>query len=96
MTMTRMRLTGIPRGGTGARAVSHIPLALHLVVKAPALRPLSGVPRHTHQNLQASPVHSRMPTDRHIMRAWSSSRAAVASTVLVQPAAAQAFIVLDP
>jgi hypothetical protein len=94
--MTRMTLTGIPNVGKGVRAVSHIPLAVYLVVKVPALRPLSGVPLHTHQNLLASPVHSRMPMARYIMRASSISRAAVVSTVLVQTAAAQAFIVLDP
>jgi hypothetical protein len=94
--MTRKTLTGIPRGGMGARAVSHIPLVVHLVVKVPVLRLLSGVPLHAHQNLLVSPVHSRMPMDSHIARAPSNSRAAVVSTVLVQPAAAQAFIVLDP
>lgn len=97
MTMTRMTLTGIPRGVMRVKAVSHIPLVEHLVVKVPALRFLSGVPFHAHQNLLVSRVHSRMPMDRYITRARpSSSRAAVVSTVLVQPAAAQAFIVLDP
>jgi hypothetical protein len=96
MTMMRMTLTGISRGGMRLRAVSHIPLAVHLVVKVPALRPLSGVPFHAHQNPLVSPVHSRMPMDRYITRAPSSSRAAVVSTVLVRTAAAQASIVLDP
>ena len=95
MTMIRMTFTDIPRGGMKARAVSHIPLAVHLVVKVPALRPLSGVPFHAHQNLLVSPVHSRMPMDRCITRAPPRSHAAVVSTVLVQPAA-QVFIVLDP
>ncbi len=96
MTMMRMTLTGIPCGGTGVRAVNHILLAVHLVVKVPAPRPPpSGVPLHAHQNPLVSPVHSRMLMDRYIARVPSSSRVAVVSTVLVQPAAAQAFIVWD-
>ena len=87
--------TDIPRGGMRAPAVSHIPLAVHLVVKVPALRPLSGVPFHAHQNRLVSPVHSPMPMDRYITRPTSSSRAAVVSTVLVQTAAAQASIAQD-
>lgn len=96
MTMTRVTLTGIPRGGMGVRAASHIPLAVRLVVKVPALRPLAGTTLHAHQNPLVSPVHSRMPMDRFLTRAPSSSRAAVVSIVSDQPAAAQAFIVLDP
>jgi hypothetical protein len=103
MVTTWMTLRDTPRGGMGVRAVSHIHLGVHHVVKAPALRPLSGVPLHTHQNLLASPVHSHMPMDklrmpmvRYTTRASSSSRAAVVSTVLVQPAVAQAFIAQDP
>ena len=96
MTMTRMTLTSIPRIGMRARAVSHIPLAVDLVVKVPALSPQSGVPFHAHQNLLVYPAHSLMLMGRYLTRVPSSSRAAVVSTVLVQTAAAQDFIVLDP